>query len=73
VTTPATDIIYCSMVPVLAVGFDDLQKRVDAQTKQATVHQEKLQVHAVRSSLRKLLLTLDAGTEETNRDTIPAS
>ena len=32
------------MVPVLAVGFDDLQQRVDAQTKQATEHQEKLKV-----------------------------
>lgn len=31
------------LVPVLAVGFDDLQKRVDAQTRQATSHQEKLQ------------------------------
>ncbi|KIP04831.1 hypothetical protein PHLGIDRAFT_25400 [Phlebiopsis gigantea 11061_1 CR5-6] len=30
------------MVPVLAVGFDDLQQRVDAQTKQAAEHQEKL-------------------------------
>ncbi|GJJ14730.1 hypothetical protein Clacol_008997 [Clathrus columnatus] len=31
-----------SMVPVLAVGFDDLQKRVDAQSAQAKQHTEKL-------------------------------
>lgn len=31
-----------SMVPVLAVGFDDLQQRVDAQTGTAAQHQEKL-------------------------------
>ncbi|KAF8574049.1 hypothetical protein K439DRAFT_1373609 [Ramaria rubella] len=30
------------MVPALAVGFDDLHKRVEAQGKQATHHQEKL-------------------------------
>lgn len=30
------------MVPVLAVGFDDLQQRVDAQTQAAAQHQEKL-------------------------------
>ncbi|RDX52382.1 hypothetical protein OH76DRAFT_1344803 [Lentinus brumalis] len=29
-------------VPVLATGFDDLQKRVEAQTQQAAAHQEKL-------------------------------
>ena len=33
-----------SLVPVLAVGMDDLQQRVDAQTKQAAEHQEKLKV-----------------------------
>ena len=31
-----------SYVPALAVGFDDLQKRVEAQKAQATAHQEKL-------------------------------
>ncbi|KAF8523736.1 nucleoporin complex subunit 54-domain-containing protein [Hysterangium stoloniferum] len=31
-----------TMVPVLAVGFDDLQKRVEAQSSQATQHNEKL-------------------------------
>ncbi|EKM57328.1 uncharacterized protein PHACADRAFT_255029 [Phanerochaete carnosa HHB-10118-sp] len=30
------------MVPVIAVGFDDLQQRVDAQTRAAAQHQEKL-------------------------------
>ncbi|KAH9848107.1 nucleoporin complex subunit 54-domain-containing protein [Lenzites betulinus] len=29
-------------VPVVATGFDDLQKRVEAQTQQAAAHQEKL-------------------------------
>lgn len=29
------------MVPVLAVGFDDLQQRVDAQTDQTNQRQEK--------------------------------
>ncbi|KAI0658092.1 nucleoporin complex subunit 54-domain-containing protein [Cubamyces menziesii] len=29
-------------VPVIATGFDDLQKRVEAQTQQAAAHQEKL-------------------------------
>ena len=36
------------MVPVLAVGFDDLQQRVDAQTKTAAQHQEKLKVTSSR-------------------------
>lgn len=31
-----------SYVPALAVGFDDLQKRVDAQKAQANAHQEKI-------------------------------
>lgn len=33
-----------SLVPVIANGFDDLQKRVEAQTQQAAMHQEKLKV-----------------------------
>lgn len=36
-----------SMVPVLAIGFDDLQKRVEAQDKQAALHQEKLKVRSL--------------------------
>ncbi|KAK7062874.1 Nucleoporin nup57 [Paramarasmius palmivorus] len=30
------------LVPVLALGFDDLRDRVDAQTQQSTAHREKL-------------------------------
>jgi nuclear pore complex protein Nup54 len=33
-----------SMVPALALGFDDLQNRVAAQTQQAAAHEEKLKV-----------------------------
>jgi nuclear pore complex protein Nup54 len=33
------------MVPALAIGFDDLHKRVEAQDKQAALHQEKLKVN----------------------------
>ena len=32
------------MVPVLAVGFDALNARVEAQSAQATAQQEKLKV-----------------------------
>ncbi|THV05397.1 hypothetical protein K435DRAFT_104408 [Dendrothele bispora CBS 962.96] len=32
----------CSLVPVLAVGFDSLRERVDAQSTQSTAHKEKL-------------------------------
>jgi nuclear pore complex protein Nup54 len=41
------DLFLSSLVPVLAVGFDDLQKRVDAQTNQATSQQAKLQVRQI--------------------------
>ncbi|KAI0058469.1 hypothetical protein BV25DRAFT_1239656 [Artomyces pyxidatus] len=40
------------LVPVLATSFDDLQKRVEAQTQQATAHQEKLK--EIRSRIEKL-------------------
>ncbi|KIJ40407.1 hypothetical protein M422DRAFT_60570 [Sphaerobolus stellatus SS14] len=51
------------MVPVLAVGFDDLQKRVDAQSKSANEQHEKLkelqsrlhtlsQTHVLQTTLR---------------------
>ena len=33
-----------SMVPVLAVGFDDLRQRVDGQSKQAAEQQKGLMV-----------------------------
>lgn len=32
------------MVPVVAIGFDDLKQRVDAQGQQAQAHHEKLKV-----------------------------
>jgi nuclear pore complex protein Nup54 len=41
-----------SLVPVLATSFDDLQKRVEAQTQQATAHQEKLK--EIRARIEKL-------------------
>ncbi|KAI0305093.1 nucleoporin complex subunit 54-domain-containing protein, partial [Multifurca ochricompacta] len=40
------------LVPVLATGFDDLQKRVEAQTQQATAHQDKLR--EIRARIEKL-------------------
>ncbi|KAI0049497.1 hypothetical protein FA95DRAFT_1581713 [Auriscalpium vulgare] len=40
------------LVPVLATSFDDLQKRVEAQTQQATAHQDKLK--EIRSRIEKL-------------------
>ncbi|KAH9973980.1 nucleoporin complex subunit 54-domain-containing protein [Lactifluus volemus] len=40
------------LVPVLATSFDDLQKRVEAQTQQATAHQEKLK--EIRARIEKL-------------------
>lgn len=43
-------IFHSSMVPALAVGFDDLHKRVEAQGKQAALHQEKLKVRPLLSS-----------------------
>ncbi|KDQ06439.1 hypothetical protein BOTBODRAFT_168059 [Botryobasidium botryosum FD-172 SS1] len=58
------------LVPVLAVGFEDLKKRVDAQSKQASAHQAKLQEiqkklatlaenHALRTSSRASQATLN--------------
>ncbi|KAH9993310.1 nucleoporin complex subunit 54-domain-containing protein [Russula compacta] len=40
------------LVPVLATSFDDLQRRVEAQTQQATGHQEKLK--EIRARIEKL-------------------
>jgi len=40
------------MVPVLAVGFDDVQKRVEAQSKQTATHIAKLK--ELQSTLQKL-------------------
>ena len=33
-----------SLVPVVAIGFDDLRERVEAQSRQAADHQEKTKV-----------------------------
>jgi len=43
-----------SMVPALAIGFDDLHKRVEAQDKQATLHQEKLKVTTSRPNANSI-------------------
>jgi len=40
------------LVPVLATSFDDLQTRIEAQTQQATGHQEKLK--EIRARIEKL-------------------
>ena len=41
-----------SYVPALAVGFDDLQKRVEAQRQQSESHQQRLKVnHCLISSI----------------------
>ncbi len=41
-----------SLVPVVATSFDDLQKRIEAQTQQATAHQERLK--EIRARIDKL-------------------
>jgi nuclear pore complex protein Nup54 len=51
------------MVPALAVGFDDLHKRVDAQSKQAALHQEKLKVSLLPSSSVNLCSYLNCPKE----------
>ena len=33
-----------SLVPVLAVGFDDILKRMEVQSKQSDLYQQKLKV-----------------------------
>ena len=43
---------YFSLVPVLATSFDDLQKRVEAQANQASLHQQKLK--ELQSQIEKL-------------------
>ncbi|EJD04210.1 uncharacterized protein FOMMEDRAFT_121798 [Fomitiporia mediterranea MF3/22] len=47
-------------VPALALGFDDLQKRVEAQRAQATAHQEKLK------ELKTRIATLASSHSSTN-------
>ena len=34
----------CSYVPALAVGFEDLQKRIEAQARQEAAHKAKIEV-----------------------------
>ena len=38
---------FHSLVPVIATGFEDLQKRVEAQTQQASEQQQKIKVHCL--------------------------
>jgi hypothetical protein len=45
-----------SLVPVLAVGFDDLAQRVEAQTQQSAAHTQTLEVHLHISPTTLLLL-----------------
>lgn len=40
-------VVRFSMVPVLAVGFDALNARVEAQSAQASAQQEKLKVTSI--------------------------
>lgn len=44
-----------SMVPVLAIGFDDLRQRVDGQSKQAAEQQKGLMVCSVLEDRNSLL------------------
>ena len=41
-----------SYVPVIAIGFDDVQKRVEAQKKQSMAQLEKIKVCSVMTSSR---------------------
>lgn len=41
-TNASFDSQKCSLVPVIAIGFDDVRERVEAQAKQAQAQQEKL-------------------------------
>jgi nuclear pore complex protein Nup54 len=34
------------LVPVLAIGFDDLRQRVDAQSQETASHQDKINVRS---------------------------
>lgn len=39
--------VMCSYVPALAVGFDDVQRRVEAQRAQSAAHVEKIKVRII--------------------------
>jgi nuclear pore complex protein Nup54 len=45
---PQTHTLKLSLVPVLAVGFDDILKRMEIQSKQVELHQETLKETAER-------------------------
>lgn len=59
------------MVPALAVGFDDVKKRADAQDRQASMHYAKLQemsaqLHSIRSALHTLTTSRLSRAETTH-------
>ena len=45
------------MVPVLAIGFDDLKKRVEAQDRTQAEHQAKLKVRHSLATAKDRILT----------------
>ncbi len=60
-------LIISSCVPALAIGFDDLQKRVEAQRAQSTSHQEKLKVGKnMDLIIPQSILTSSSGVEITH-------
>jgi hypothetical protein len=63
------------LVPVVAIGFDDLRQRVEAQSQQAASHHEKLKV----SLFKKFFLdvtqpaVLESGIKNPDRSSLPAT
>jgi hypothetical protein len=56
------------MVPVLAVGFDDLRQRVDGQMRQATEQQKALMVWSFLTlGKTSLLMKRNPGTKKATR------
>lgn len=39
--------MFASLVPVVAIGFDDLRERVEAQARQADDHKTRIKVQAI--------------------------
>jgi hypothetical protein len=63
-----------SFVPVIAIGFDDLQQRVGAQSQQATAHQEKLKVSDYYTSPVTINpISYFAGTQKSPRISLSTS
>lgn len=58
----------CSLVPVLALGFDALNTRVEAQTQQAATQQEKLKVCEACTAVSPRHLNVALGTQKAIRD-----